>query len=85
MVDPGFVKQIVYNSKTGIDQLVVTPISQVSPHHVEGNIFDLSYVVNSCVPAKSFKDALVLFSGPGQAEVRASWQNRPGEVLQALH
>ena len=31
VVDPGFVKQIVYNSKTGIDQLVVTPISQVGP------------------------------------------------------
>lgn len=30
VVDPGFVKQKVYNSKTGIDQLVVTPISQVS-------------------------------------------------------
>uniref|UniRef100_A0A8D3E8E1 ATP-dependent RNA helicase DHX8 n=1 Tax=Scophthalmus maximus TaxID=52904 RepID=A0A8D3E8E1_SCOMX len=28
VVDPGFVKQIVYNSKTGIDQLLVTPISQ---------------------------------------------------------
>ncbi|XP_076154498.1 ATP-dependent RNA helicase DHX8-like [Alosa pseudoharengus] len=28
VVDPGFVKQNVYNSKTGIDQLVVTPISQ---------------------------------------------------------
>ncbi|XP_075950221.1 ATP-dependent RNA helicase DHX8-like [Anarhichas minor] len=28
VVDPGFVKQIVYNSKSGIDQLVVTPISQ---------------------------------------------------------
>jgi len=30
VVDPGFVKQIVYNNKTGIDQLVVTPISQVA-------------------------------------------------------
>lgn len=30
VVDPGFVKQKVYNSKTGIDQLVVTPISQVT-------------------------------------------------------
>ena len=30
MVDPGFVKQKVYNSKTGMDSLVVTPISQVS-------------------------------------------------------
>lgn len=29
VVDPGFVKQNVYNSKSGIDQLVVTPISQV--------------------------------------------------------
>lgn len=31
VVDPGFVKQKVYNSKTGMDQLVVTPISQVCP------------------------------------------------------
>ena len=29
VVDPGFVKQKVYNSKSGIDALVVTPISQV--------------------------------------------------------
>ncbi|CAL1293297.1 unnamed protein product [Larinioides sclopetarius] len=28
VVDPGFVKQNVYNSKTGVDSLVVTPISQ---------------------------------------------------------
>ncbi|KAF0989303.1 hypothetical protein HZS_1471 [Henneguya salminicola] len=28
VVDPGFVKQKVYNSKSGIDQLLVTPISQ---------------------------------------------------------
>ena len=28
VVDPGFVKQKVYNSKTGMDALVVTPISQ---------------------------------------------------------
>jgi len=30
VVDPGFVKQKVYSSKTGMDSLVVTPISQVS-------------------------------------------------------
>ena len=30
VVDPGFVKQKVYNSKTGVDQLIVTPISQVN-------------------------------------------------------
>ena len=29
VVDPGFVKQKVYNSKSGLDALVVTPISQV--------------------------------------------------------
>jgi len=29
VVDPGFVKQKVYSSKTGMDSLVVTPISQV--------------------------------------------------------
>jgi len=28
VVDPGFVKQKVYNSKSGMDALVVTPISQ---------------------------------------------------------
>lgn len=28
VVDPGFVKQKVYNSKTGMDALIVTPISQ---------------------------------------------------------
>ena len=32
VVDPGFVKQKVYNSKTGMDQLLVTPISQVMSH-----------------------------------------------------
>jgi hypothetical protein len=30
VVDPGFVKQKVYNSKSGMDALVVTPISQVN-------------------------------------------------------
>ena len=30
VVDPGFVKQKVYNSKSGLDALVVTPISQVT-------------------------------------------------------
>ncbi|XP_070505964.1 ATP-dependent RNA helicase DHX8 [Chironomus tepperi] len=30
VVDPGFVKQKVYNSKTGMDALIVTPISQAA-------------------------------------------------------
>lgn len=30
VVDPGFVKQKVYNSKTGMDSLLVTPISQAA-------------------------------------------------------
>ena len=34
VVDPGFVKQKVYNSKSGLDALVVTPISQVRGHDV---------------------------------------------------
>ena len=29
VIDPGFVKQNVYNAKTAMDALVVTPISQV--------------------------------------------------------
>jgi len=34
VVDPGFVKQKVYNSKSGLDALVVTPISQVSNQYI---------------------------------------------------
>lgn len=30
VVDPGFVKQKIYNPKTGMDSLVVTPISQAA-------------------------------------------------------
>lgn len=36
VVDPGFVKQNVYNAKTGIDQLVVTPISQAQAEQRKG-------------------------------------------------
>ena len=34
VVDPGFVKQKVYSSKSGLDALVVTPISQASSAYV---------------------------------------------------
>lgn len=30
VVDPGFVKQKIYNPKSGMDSLVVTPISQAA-------------------------------------------------------
>lgn len=36
VVDPGFVKQNVYNSKSGIDALVVTPISQAQAKQRSG-------------------------------------------------
>nr|XP_029734851.1 LOW QUALITY PROTEIN: ATP-dependent RNA helicase DHX8-like [Aedes albopictus] len=36
VVDPGFVKQKVYNSKTGMDSLVVTPISQAAAKQEAG-------------------------------------------------
>ncbi|XP_077406138.1 ATP-dependent RNA helicase DHX8-like [Vanacampus margaritifer] len=36
VVDPGFVKQIVYNYRSGIDQLVVTPISQAQAKQRSG-------------------------------------------------
>ena len=36
VVDPGFVKQNVFNPKTGIDQLVVTPISQAQANQRAG-------------------------------------------------
>lgn len=40
VVDPGFVKQNVYNSKTGMDQLIVTPISQVCVDWLVGWLVD---------------------------------------------
>ena len=36
VVDPGFVKQKVYNSKSGLDALVVTPISQAQAKQRSG-------------------------------------------------
>ncbi|PAA81962.1 hypothetical protein BOX15_Mlig003855g1, partial [Macrostomum lignano] len=36
VVDPGFVKQKVYNSKSGMDQLIVTPISQAQAQQRAG-------------------------------------------------
>lgn len=36
VVDPGFVKQNVYNPKTGMDQLVVTPITQAQAKQRSG-------------------------------------------------
>ncbi|KAI4479840.1 hypothetical protein M0802_014330 [Mischocyttarus mexicanus] len=36
VVDPGFVKQKVYNSKTGMDSLIVTPISQAAAKQRSG-------------------------------------------------
>uniref|UniRef100_A0A673B4T1 RNA helicase n=1 Tax=Sphaeramia orbicularis TaxID=375764 RepID=A0A673B4T1_9TELE len=36
VVDQGFLKEIVYNSKTGVDQLVVTPISQAQAKQRSG-------------------------------------------------
>jgi HrpA-like RNA helicase len=43
VVDPGFVKQNVYNSKTGMDQLIVTSISQVPCQVLCDNTYLLSY------------------------------------------
>lgn len=36
VIDPGFVKQKVYNSKSGMDQLIVTPISQAQADQRKG-------------------------------------------------
>lgn len=54
VVDPGFVKQKVYNSKTGMDSLVVTPISQVSVYNanvymrvVQLNLFLILKYINN--------------------------------------
>ena len=46
VVDPGFVKQKVYNSKSGMDALVVTPISQVNKTVLE-RIAYLGYIIYS--------------------------------------
>jgi len=57
VVDPGFVKQKVYNSKTGMDSLVVTPISQVivtSPRRLDF----------SSTPLREPQILLLLFCAP---------------------
>lgn len=36
VVDPGFVKQKIYNPKSGMDSLVVTPISQAAAQQRAG-------------------------------------------------
>lgn len=43
VIDPGFVKQKVYNSKTGMDSLVVTPISQVRQEIEEHRNYKLQF------------------------------------------
>ena len=50
VVDPGFVKQKVYNSKSGLDALVVTPISQV----MVGGSFYLYFYRGPPPTAKNF-------------------------------
>lgn len=79
VVDPGFVKQKVYNSKTGIDQLVVTPISQVQ--HLSLCSRRMLFIVEAEMRQIFVFECL----GSGQAEGRTCWQNGPWEVLQALH
>ena len=55
VVDPGFVKQNVYNSKTGMDQLIVTPISQVRKWG--GNVF----YMKSCPCRKNWQRSNGMF------------------------
>ena len=50
VVDPGFVKQKVYNSKSGLDALVVTPISQV----MVGGSFYLYFLEGSPTYSQKF-------------------------------
>jgi ATP-dependent RNA helicase DHX8/PRP22 len=47
VVDPGFVKQKIYNPKSGMDSLVVTPISQAQAQQRAGRWFqsDKSYLL----------------------------------------
>lgn len=63
VVDPGFVKQKVYNSKTGMDSLVVTPISQVL-NILFYYLFPLEtktiYFFNFRLPLNNVLDALVV-------------------------
>lgn len=57
VVDPGFVKQKVYNSKTGMDSLVVTPISQVI-------ITSSRRLDSSSTPLRGPQIPLLLFCAP---------------------
>ena len=53
MVDPGFVKQKVYNSKSGLDALVVTPISQAQAKQRSGR-------AGRTGPGKCYRYALLI-------------------------
>ena len=73
MVDPGFVKQKVYNSKTGMDSLVVTPISQVNcDGHAVLRVLKLALI-------------LTFLTGCGKATCREGWKDRTWKDLQTLH
>ena len=56
VVDPGFVKQKVYNSKTGMDSLVVTPISQAQAKQRAGR-------AGRTGPGKCYRFAIIVFLG----------------------
>ena len=77
MVDPGFVKQKVYNSKTGMDSLVVTPISQVN--HIK------SRHLTKFVETWRFYPHSDFFTGCGKAARRQSWKDWPWKDLQTFH
>ena len=48
VVDPGFVKQNVFSSKSGMDQLIVTPISQVGAADVFFRVLATHTLVSLC-------------------------------------
>ncbi len=76
VVDPGFVKQKVYNSKSGLDALVVTPISQVG--HFEGERISPKNTSNHTYICRYHTLKYNYISPQAQAKQRAGRAGRTG-------
>lgn len=82
VIDPGFVKQKVYSSKSGMDQLIVSPISQVCVCSCHVSRYAFPYQTASVVTPCGVS---LFASGSGETACRQSGSNRPRQVLSTIH
>ena len=86
VVDPGFVKQNVFSSKSGMDQLIVTPISQVSCFQNGFDDFLISFVkLQFATNSATLTFLTFCLTGAGETALWSRRKNGPGQVLSSLH